>query len=157
MERYKLEELLGRISLVRVFKGECIMIWIKGKYPEPAKEGDIDTVLREIKERFPYTVAYWFSRKTDEGEVYYLIPKMVGYWGYSQYVISKCPKCEVWLGETSICTSREPWNCAHGAVIYCANCGAGVDVEGAVHGAHGAELNGEEVELLLKFLKEGDE
>lgn len=149
-EKYQLENVLEKVSLARVFKGECIAVWITGETPESAK-GDIDTILQQVKEKFPHKVTYWFSRKTDEGEVYYLLPRAFAHCGGKQYIITKCSRCEMWVSETAICNSSEPWNCAHGAVLYCANCGAGVDIEGAIHGARGAELTPEEVNILLKF------
>jgi len=161
-ERNKLDDILLKISLAEVFFDERPHVWVSGEedmeLTEALEEGaEVDDILLKIKNKFPHIIVYWFRDEDEYGSAYYLIPKYFGYCGGKQYVIHKCHSCGIWLVKTTICDSREPWNCAHGSVLYCANCGAGVDVEGAVHGAHGAELTQEEVDLLLKFFKEGDE
>jgi hypothetical protein len=155
IEKYRLEQILEKVSLARIFSGECVTIWIKDESPEPFK-GSIDEALQQVKAKFPYKITYWFKRQADEGEVYYLLPRAFAHCCGKQYIITKCPKCEIWVSETAICNSKEPWNCSHGSVLYCAHCGAGVDVEGAVHGAHGAELSPEEINIFLKFMGEDD-
>ena len=156
IERSRLEDLLIEISIAQVFFEERPHVWIRDE-EAPELEGaleegaEVDDILLKIKNKFPNQIAYWFKMEDEDGSAYYLIPKLFGYCGSKQYLLRKCPKCEVWLSETTICTSPTPWDCAHGSVLYCANCGAGVDVEGAVHGPHGAELTQEEVDLLLKF------
>jgi len=162
IEQNQLDDVLLKVSIAQVFLGEQINVWVEGEEnPDLANEiaqgGDIDSVLIQIKNKFPYTIAHWFKVEDKDGSAYFLIPKYFGHCDDKQYVLRKCHRCDTWFVKTTICNSSEPWNCAHGSVLYCANCGAGVDVEGAVHGAHGAELTQEEVERLLKFFKEGDE
>ena len=155
-ENERIDDVLLKISIAEVFIEDRTHVWIKGEEDEELADAlengaEIDDILLKIKNKFPSIIAYWFKTEDDYGSAYHLIPRLFGHCNGKQYILRKCYKCGTWLVKTTICNNSEPWNCAHGSVLYCANCGAGVDVEGAVHGPHGAELTPEEVDLLLKF------
>lgn len=161
-EQSKLDDLLIKISVAQVYLGETVNVWIGDEEaPELADEiaegGDVDAILTRIKNKFPNQIMFWFRMEDEYGSAYYLIPRLVGHCGNKQYILHECPECNMWLGEAAICNSATPWDCAHGEYVYCCGCGSQSGLIGAIHGTHGAELNEEEVGLLLKFFEEDDE
>jgi hypothetical protein len=158
-------EIFGRFAIASVEVGDPLeepVVLVKGaerpELEDEVRRGELAKAMKRLEGLFPGRAIIWLCmEKPSGGAILFLLPRAIGTYGPDQVLVGHvCGNCGCPIGTARICDCAEPWNCAHGEIVYCIRCGAESGYVGPVHGGSGPELSAGEVEALRKIEAEDD-
>ena len=150
-------DILNKYAFASVELGEWVYVWVgdleRKDLADKIASGEMDLAeaMHVLESLYPNALKVWIRADDEEADatLYLLMPAFFATYGYKQlYIGAVCKNCDCPIGEAAICNSKEPWNCAHGEILYCIKCGAEITQLGAIHGGNGAQISQQEYDVI---------